>query len=60
MDIDEETAQEYRDPKEIAAFKPVQVKKVEKPIIGKRTMLGQAFDECFKDYPFLRTRKDGF
>ena len=31
----------------------MEVKQIEKPIIGKRTIIGQAFDECFKDFPFL-------
>lgn len=31
----------------------MEFKKVERPVVGRRTMVGQAFDECFKDYPIL-------
>lgn len=29
---------------------------VKKPEIGRRTIVGQAFDECFKDFPYLLNR----
>lgn len=35
----------------------MEIKLLEKPIIGERTYLGQAFDECFKDFPLLLGKK---
>lgn len=32
----------------------MKVLQIDKPIIGKRTMIGKAFDECFKEFPLLR------
>lgn len=36
----------------------MKVKQIQKPIIGKRTTIGQAFDECFKDFRHLTKQYD--